>query len=238
VTGRHLQKRVIAVSGELAGLLREQFKPDQVFVIENGVDNECPSSRENHSLHGITRDSQTLNIGIAGRLVPVKRVDIFIQAAQHVKEHHPDIQANFHIFGDGPLKSELESLSFDLGADSYVHFHGHTGNLPEELTKLDMILLTSDHEGLPMVLLESMVCKIPVIAHAVGGIPKLLEHGECGILIDSDVPADYAIAIHKLAQSKDLCTKLTSRAFARIQEKYSAASNAMAYLDHYRASCH
>jgi glycosyltransferase involved in cell wall biosynthesis len=125
-----------------------------------------------------------------------------------------------------------------LGADSYVHFHGHTGNLPEELTKLDMILLTSDHEGLPMVLLESMVCKIPVIAHAVGGIPKLLEHGECGILIDSDVPADYAIAIHKLAQSKDLCTKLTSRAFARIQEKYSAASNAMAYLDHYRASCH
>ena len=44
--------------------------------------------------------------------------------------------------------------------------------------------MTSDHEGLPMILLEAMALKIPVLAHAVGGIPKLLDYGNCGILIN------------------------------------------------------
>ena len=143
----------------------------------------------------------SFRIGIAGRLVPVKRVDLFIKAAVELFKTHPELSISFHIYGDGPLRTELVALNRKLNAERMIHFEGHCKNLQQELANLDILLITSDHEGLPMVLLEAMSLKTPAIAHAVGGIPTVLNQGECGVLVSEHQPSSYADAIFQLIKS-------------------------------------
>ena len=63
---------------------------------------------------------------------------------------------SFHIFGDGPLRDNLEILSQRLGTRNIVHFEGHCDDILARLQEVDAIIITSDHEGLPMILLEAM----------------------------------------------------------------------------------
>jgi glycosyltransferase involved in cell wall biosynthesis len=93
--------------------------------------------------------------------------------------------------------------------------------------------MTSDHEGLPMILLEAMAVNTPVIAHAVGGIPKLLDNGSSGILVHGHQASDYADAIYRLAKSPQTRTSITRNAFNRVATDYSAELNARKYLDEY-----
>jgi glycosyltransferase involved in cell wall biosynthesis len=162
-------------------------------------------------------------------------MDIFIQTARYIKDHYPDTPATFYIFGDGPLEHELKLLSNKLGIDKNVRFRGHVRNMQMELARLDLLLLTSAHEGLPMVLLEAMTAGVPIIAHAVGGIPELLEYGDCGILIKSQDPAAYAEAIQALALSPEIRTTISTKALEQVRQNYSAMNNTKAYLDHYHA---
>jgi glycosyltransferase involved in cell wall biosynthesis len=235
LTGRYLQDRIIAVSGDLAGLLRQLYPPSSVYVIENGIEVTAQDTERTESPCPHDPKDQNLKIGIAGRLVPVKRMDTFIQAARYLKDHYHNIQATFEIYGDGPLKSDLESLGNKLDTGSYVCFRGHVEDMPTTLRQLDLLVLTSDHEGLPMILLEAMATRVPIIAHAVGGIPELLDHGNCGILITSEDPTDYAEAIQQLAHSPDRRAVIATKALERVRQKYSATGSAKAYLDHYHA---
>ena len=56
-----------------------------------------------------------------------------------------------------------------------VHFEGHRDDIQQQMLSLDLLVMPSDHEGLPMTLLEAMVLHTPIVAHAVGGIPNLLD---------------------------------------------------------------
>jgi len=237
LTGRYLQDRIIAVSTDLAGLLCQSYPESRIHVIDNGIEISAQDKERSESNNTGGMDHHNLKIGIAGRLVPVKRMDIFIQTAHHLKKHYDDTQATFYIYGDGPLNLDLQELSNKLGTDDYVRFRGHVENMPEELAQLNLLLLTSDHEGLPMVLLEAMSYRVPIIAHAVGGIPDLLDNGNCGILINGDNPAEYAEAINVLIHSPELRSAITTRAYERLVLKYSAKNNAQAYLNHYHAVC-
>jgi glycosyltransferase involved in cell wall biosynthesis len=172
-------------------------------------------------------------IGIAGRLVQVKRVDLFLQIARYIRENHPDLPSSFHIFGDGPMRDQLEALNNSLDTADIVHFEGHCDDIHQKLKSLDALLMTSDHEGLPMILLEAMAIRLPIIAHAVGGIPKLLENGSSGILVQGHQASDYADAIYRLARSPQTRINITSHAFNRVATNYSADLNARKYLAEY-----
>lgn len=231
--GCYLQKKIIAVSEDLAGILGQDYPPGKITVIENGIALQSLGPSKNPSEQR-TGSSGILQIGIAGRLVPVKRVDLFIQAAKALHDQHPEVKASFHIYGDGPLRADLEQLNRQLKTESIVHFEGHSKEIVQRLKELDMLLMTSDHEGLPMILLESIALQVPIVAHAVGGIPTLLEEGLCGILVQDHSPLGYAEAIHELAKSPEKRRKIAQRALARIKNRYSAEQNALAYLEQYK----
>jgi glycosyltransferase involved in cell wall biosynthesis len=114
---------------------------------------------------------------------------------------------------------------------------GHSDTLDEELSKLDAMILTSEHEGLPMILLEAMSEGIPVIASAVGGIPGLLENGKYGRLIYSNEHTEYADAIHDLYINPIERTRLADSARMHIINNYSAAATANAYYEIYKKYC-
>ena len=231
--GRFYQRYIISVSADLAKKIERDFPKTKIKVIENGIDIESFVQYVSPSTPKIT-DKNNYRIGIAGRLTHVKRVDLFINSAAYLKLHHPDLPISFHIYGDGPLYDALQTQIRSQQAENYIHLEGHCENITLQLQTLDALLMTSDHEGLPMILLEAMCLKIPVIAHAVGGIPHLLNHGKCGILVDDHSPKAFAEAIINLITQPKQCQQLTRLAFERVTQKYSAKHTATAYLNVYK----
>ncbi len=180
--GRALQQRVIAVTRDLGAQLAGEFSADKIAVIENGIDTE-----EVKQAIGVAEFRQAApnatHIGIAGRLVHVKRVDLFLETAALLLRDHPHRNWKFHVFGDGPMRRELEEFSKALQISKRVTFHGHRQDILTCIAGLHGLVMCSDHEGMPMVALEATALGVPMVAHAVGG------------LIDV-VPEEFLVAQH------------------------------------------
>jgi len=233
VCGRYLQHAIIAVSEDLAEKLKTDFPAKKIHVIENGIDlQEIKSPARGKKS---TDPDNAFSIGFAGRLVQVKRVDIILNTARYILDNYPELKIVFHIFGDGPLRDELERLSRKLDTGKIVTFEGHCDDILEEIQKMNALLIASDHEGLPMILLEAMALGTPVIAHAVGGIPNVLNQDSCGILISENTACNYANAINQLVNNPEKILKTTQLAMQRINERYTAKANAEAYYLQYKS---
>ncbi len=232
--GRFLQKQIIAVSENLAEILQKNFPANRITVIENGVDLTSFNSTINAGNSDIKPLSDHCKIGIAGRLVPVKRVDMFIKVAAELMNTHPELNTSFHIFGDGPLHKELTALNKKLNTGTMTHFEGHSENMQQELAGMDVLLITSDHEGLPMILLEAMALKTVVIAHAVGGIPTVLAHGKCGVLVTEQQASAYTDAVYQLIKNPENYKNYINNAVNQVTTLYSSEQNANAYHSLYR----
>jgi len=134
---------------------------------------------KSHVLKGRFRSSlgvgkDTLLVGIVGRLVPVKRHELFFDAAGIFVEQHPGIQIRFVVVGDGELRKSLEGYVGQRGLSEYVIFSGWRRDLPEVYADLDILGLTSLNEGTPVSIIEAMAASTPVIATDAGGVPDLL----------------------------------------------------------------
>jgi len=171
--GRALQQRIIAVTRDLSVQLSEEFPAEKIAVIENGVDAE-----EVRRSAGIAEfraaEPDAIHIGIAGRLVNVKRVDLFIEAAARLVQESPERRWKFHIFGEGPTRPRLENLADRLQLRDRAVFHGHRQDIATCVGGLDALVICSDHEGMPMIALEAAVLGIPTVAHAVGGLVEVV----------------------------------------------------------------
>ncbi|MCF2914832.1 glycosyltransferase family 4 protein [Pseudoalteromonas sp. Cn5-37] len=134
-------------------------------------------SLNNKSKHSINIEREPINVGFVGRLSYEKAPDIFIETAKQFSSEY----LNFHMFGDGPMASEL-----DLTAITY---HGQCE--PEQIwPHLDVLVVCSRAEGLPMVVLEAMSNGILVISAPVGQLVKTIEHLKNGLLMtDSSTDA-------------------------------------------------
>lgn len=217
---RWLQTRTIAVSRDLADQLRVSLPAGKIVTIENGIDLEA-CARINPS-----KPDGKRHIGLVGRLVAVKRCDVFIDTARLLFAQSPQADVVFHIFGDGPLQPDLEQQGQSLITTGQLVFEGHSDEILQHISRLDILLMTSDHEGLPMTLLEAMALETPIVAHAVGGIPRLLADGACGNLVSQQDPVQYASLIRQVLDSPEQTAEQTRQAAQRVAEHYSAQHNA------------
>jgi glycosyltransferase involved in cell wall biosynthesis len=231
LVGRYLQRKIIAVSDDLAEKLQKNFPADKIHVIVNGIDVDSIKKQADSQEPLNKLEDRTYKIGLVGRLVPVKRIDLFIQIARYFRDHYQDVNAQFYIYGEGPLLNELIELRNELDVTDIVHFEGHCQNIHQKMANLDILVMPSDHEGLPMTLLEAMTLGIPVIAHAVGGIPKLLCGGACGALIRENNPAVYTEAIFNLLKSPQNTQDIINSAMENVSHNYNARKNADHYLN-------
>jgi glycosyltransferase involved in cell wall biosynthesis len=126
-------------------------------------------------------------IGTAVRLVKPKNIKMLIQAGLILAKE--DLPFQISIFGDGPLKNELAEEIKKKGLNDKITLHGFKKNLKEEMAALDVFVLCSLHEGMPMALLEAMALGSLVVCTAVGGMKEIIDNGKNGILVPSqDVP--------------------------------------------------
>ncbi len=134
-------------------------------------------------------------VGTVGRLARQKSPEDVVRVAAHVVREIP--AAAFLLVGDGPLRAGLERLARDLGVARNVRFLGVRDDVDAILPALDVLLLTSLWEGMPLTILEAMAAGLPVVATRVNGVPEVVAHGATGLLAEPrDVPA---LAAHVLA---------------------------------------
>ena len=158
--------------------------PDKVRAIDLGleleqfVDRRGPRGKFRQEL-GIGADVPL--IGIVARLVPVKGHAYFLAAAQQVLAQFAD--AEFVIIGDGELRGALEQQADVSGIRPHVHFTGFRRDLADIYADLDVVVLSSLNEGLPVSLIEAMAAGKPVVAAQVGGVRDLVAHEKTGLLV-------------------------------------------------------
>lgn len=223
--GRYGADRVVGVSREMCESLERRLGNDKVTMIHNGIVSERVRSDFSPAMakHRLQLSPDCYVIGTAGRLDPIKRLDIFIAAAHLILEVLP--AAKFLIVGEGSEKQQLSKLVTDSGLQESVLFLGHRDDIYDVLRAMDILVLSSDHEGLPMVLLEALNLGVPVVARNVGGIPEVLED-DGGILVNSDRPNDLANACLRVLNDHDLRAQLALGGTQRVAQNFGAERNA------------
>jgi len=142
-----------------------------------------------------------IRFGTIGRLVPAKAHSILIDAFARVCQSAPG--AELSIYGYGSLDAELRARIARLGLEGTVRMEGRTADSPGALAGLDVFVMSSVNEGLPLVLLEAMAAGLPVVSTNVGGIPEIVPK-ESGWLCPPGDAEALAAAMLRAAECGDL----------------------------------
>lgn len=222
--------RVAAVSDDMSRQLREYgISSAALSTIANGVDldrfrDAQPTLRAELNPPGPL-------LGAVGRLSPEKGLDGLLHAAAKLAARFPEVR--WALVGDGPQRGALEQLASKLGIADRVTFTGRREDMPGIYASLDALLLPSLDEGLPMVVLEAMAAGRPVLASRVGAIGHVIRDGENGLLAPPGDVEALRGAIERLLAEPGLGTRLGAAARATIEDRFSAAQMAAAYLQLY-----
>jgi glycosyltransferase involved in cell wall biosynthesis len=126
-------------------------------------------------------DAGQLLFGYAGRIEPVKLLNLLLQTFANIHALHPDTR--LMLIGEGSQRADLEQYSRQLGIEKNVFWLGHRTDVPNLLAAMDVYIQPSHNEGMSLSILEAMAAGKPVIATDVGGIREVLRPHENGLLI-------------------------------------------------------
>jgi glycosyltransferase involved in cell wall biosynthesis len=223
--------RVVVLSETVSGTLRRSGLPQRKLqTIANGVEVE----RFREARPSLKNGSCTANesiVGFVGRLVPGKGVDILLRAAPRIFSRHPN--SRFVLVGDGPCRQQLQSLAAHLGIADRVLFAGMREDMPQVYASIDLLVLPSLCEAMPMCILEAMAAGKPVIATRVGAVPQLIDQDQTGVLIEPGDVMGLSVAVLKLLENPERARQLGENGRARTIEQFSADSMARRYLQLY-----
>jgi glycosyltransferase involved in cell wall biosynthesis len=223
LTARYGQNAVVAVSSQLARDLGRVYPTKTVKILNFIEIPEMPAKPAPRKAGG-----QVIQIGLVGRLVAVKRADLFIDTIRLLNEQLSGAVKGI-IIGNGPLMESLKEYTAANGLSDLIEFRGFVANPAQELEKLDLLIMPSDHEGIPMVLLEAILAGLPIVAHNVGGIPEILDNGRCGLLVDDHSARGYADKAALLLADPGLMTQLTAAARCHLSQEFNKDKNARKY---------
>ena len=221
---------VVAVTPEISEF-RKRF-PGRCRVITNGVPLPSvePSMRaRGRALLGAEKDSFV--VGCAARLSPEKNHSGLLEAFAQLLKDEP--RALLACAGDGPLADGLRAEAARAGVSNHVRWLGPVDDMSQFYSALDVCVLNSTREGLPLCLLEAMSFGIPVIATDVGGVGELLAGG-AGVLVPPQAPQVLARALHSLVAQPERANELGRAGNARIRQSYSIDQMVDRYVDLYR----
>jgi glycosyltransferase involved in cell wall biosynthesis len=172
----------------------------------------------------------------AGRLHPVKGVDILLHAWKSVSAEMPDLK--LWIVGDGPERQNLFSLAADLGLTSTVQFLGTKDkkDLPLLYRNAAVVVLPSRAEGLPIGLLEAGASGALSVATRIPGNSEIIEHGVNGILVPPESPEELAKGLlQTLRMPPEFLATMRDAARETVRRRFSEEKVVSEYLDVYRS---
>lgn len=202
-------------SDMLASLRAWSVREDKLRVLPHAVD----TGRFQPTVPLAERPYDFLFVG---QLIPLKRVDAILRALHAARQTSPALR--LAIVGQGPLRDDLEALTDRLGLRDAVDFLGMRRDMPAVYNQARCVLIASEHEGLPIVLVEAMCCGCVPIASRVGSIGDLIDPGRNGFLVPPGDHAGLAQRMLEVALSAENLARLSQAALeARQTLGYPAA---------------
>ncbi|MFH0926946.1 MAG: glycosyltransferase family 4 protein [bacterium] len=230
---------VIAVSDSVADeLQRGGILKEKITTIYNGVNIERFSDNGFQKFY-TSRLKRELNIGpdnkiigTVGRLTSEKGHAYLIKAAKEVIQTDPNVR--FLIVGDGPLMNSLRVIASYLEIDKSIIFPGAREDIVELLNLMDIFVLPSLTEGMPLALLEAMAAQRPVIATEVGGVPRVVTNNQTGLLIKPANVSAIVEGIRLLLADIEKAGLLAKSAFECVGRRFSLDEMARGYASVYQ----
>jgi glycosyltransferase involved in cell wall biosynthesis len=173
---------------------------------------------------------EPLRIAMVARLAAPKRPDLLLRALARLRDAlGHEVEAS--LIGDGPDRVALQALAARLGLRQ-AHFAGDVDDVPQRLARHGFCVLLSDHEGLPISVIEAMRAGLPIVASQLPGVDELLSCGQHGILVPNTVEA-IAQALERLARSPALRERMGHAARERYETRHAPQRMASAILSIY-----
>jgi len=222
---------IAAVSNSVRdSLLRSGVPNERIRLVQNGIDTES-FLRGQPVVKQLPQVQGKKVVGFVGRLAQEKGLAYLMQAAESIVRE--DSNVAFVLAGAGPYRDRLCNLIKKLDLETHVVLLGKRSDLANVYASMDVLVLPSLSEGVPMVVLEAMAAGKPVLATKVGGIPQVIQDEKTGLLVDPADASQLTIALKRLLASPRLCEELGRRGRDRVFTHYSARSMAENYLSMY-----
>ncbi|MDO9583008.1 MAG: glycosyltransferase [Desulfomicrobium sp.] len=234
---RQLSRFCSAVTGvneETSAFLRDKvgIPAHKVHTVVNGIDlARFQQTGLDRKALGLSEDD--LVAGIVARLHPVKDHAMLLNAFRLVADQEP--RAKLLIIGDGTERGKLEQQADQLGLGGHVRFLGARSDVPDILQCLDVFVLSSKEEGLPLCILEAMAAGLPVVATNVGGIPSVVRPDDNGMLVDPEDSRAMANALLSLFSDKEKRIRLGMNGRRLVEQHYDLKHSIAAYTSLYKA---
>ncbi|WP_395714137.1 glycosyltransferase, partial [Reyranella sp.] len=204
-----------------------ELEPERVEVVYNGIDFDRLDSAVDPE--ETARARQELGIapgapvlGGVYRMSEEKRPLLWLDVAAAVARQNDTV--HFVVCGDGPMRDEMRSHATTLGIADRVHLPGARSNIGSWYKMMDVVLLTSRHEGLPNVLLEAQSLGVPVVAPNVGGMSEVIEQGITGWTIRNADAASLAERVLHCLTDLDWRQNAAERAPRFVRDRFGVAT--------------
>lgn len=205
----------------------------KLYYIPNGID--IDEQEESIPAEAVKRryrlpEDHTL-IAMVSSLTPEKDHVTAIQAFARLAPTCPE--TTLVIVGDGPERNRLEQLAGQPGLKERIIFTGRQDRVQEILSAIDIFLMTSRSEGLPIALLEAMAAGKPAVVTAVGDIPHVITDGVSGLLTKKRDATGIAATLRWVIDNPEKAGEIARQAHLTVREHYSAQAMARQYCDLY-----
>lgn len=218
-----------AVSDEVAQRLLDSGVPaEKIRIIANGID--VQSFEQGRPLPALSFVGEKV-VGMVARLDLQKGFEYLLRAVRELCNTMNGFRVV--IVGEGPDRQAIEAMVEEYGLQSSVMLAGQQSDMPAVYAAMDIFVLPSLNEGLPMTILEAMAASKPVVATRVGAIPKVINDGENGLLVNPRNSEALRDAIASLLSDPDKCRRMGERAHDWVSRNYTSEAMALKYRQLY-----
>jgi glycosyltransferase involved in cell wall biosynthesis len=216
-------------------MLKEQgILQKKIQIISNAIDKEefGDNLKSSDLKRSLTILEDNIVVGTIGRLSPEKGHIFLVKAWPEIIKSFPE--ALLLIVGDGVCMNKLQKLTIELGITGSVLFVGFRSDGRRFFSVFDLMVLPSLDEGLPYVLLEAMICNVPVVATKVGEVPAVTKNGDLASLVKPGCSNAIAKSIINCLEHKDIIVDRTATAYKFILKNYSQKTRTNQIIDVYK----
>jgi glycosyltransferase involved in cell wall biosynthesis len=227
--------RVVAVSHATAQLLQEYGIPaERVTVIANAIDaRDYDLDANRDTLRRVWHiHTDDVLVGVIGRLSPEKGHSVFIQSFKRVLKHVP--RAHAVLVGEGPEEGTLRRIVQREGMEERIHFVGYHCAMSPVFAALDLVVVPSLSEGIPLALLEALLHRKPIVATRAGGIPEVLTGELARWLVRAGDAEALAAAQVEALHNHSLRMELGEAGARHVSQQFSSARRAEHMLEIYQ----
>ncbi len=230
----HFASKVICLTQKDVEAARQHgIGVSNFVVIPNGIDlGQFATPPDLRSEFGL--GASTPVVGMIARLVPQKDPQTFVRMARQVVDAVPE--ARFLLVGDGPLRFPVEQLVRELDLEKWVTLTGFRQDVPAMLATVDVVVLPSLWEGLPLVVLEAMAAAKPVVASALPSLAEVVVDGETGLLVPVREYSGFAEAVIHLIRHPDVRQVMGRKGRDRVARDFSLDQMVKATVGVYRSA--